>query len=230
MKLLIDIWEFFFPRYCVICGKRLLQEEKHLCLNCFCSLPRTHFHRLPNNPIEKCLWGKIPVARASAFLYYARGSDVRSLLYELKYYGNHRIGYDFGKCMAEELISSGFFEGIDCIIPVPLHHQKRKKRGYNQSEMLAKGISEITCIPICSGVLKRTSYTDTQTHKNSFERWENVKDVFNYVPGTALPGKHVLLVDDVLTTGATLVACADALEQIAGLQVSVLTLAWAGDS
>ena len=135
-----------------------------------------------------------------------------------------------GRCMAEELLPSGFFEGIDCIIPVPLHVQKLQSRGYNQSEVLAEGLSEVTHIPICTGVLKRVCYTETQTHKNHFERWENVREVFEYVSASDLTDKHILLVDDVMTTGATLVACADALGQVSGLQVSVLTLAWASDS
>lgn len=230
MNLLIDLWELFFPRYCVVCGKRLLLEEKHLCLACYCALPRTRFHTLPGNEIEKCLWGKCPVNRASAFLHYAKGGIVKKLLFELKYYGNPQIGRYLGRCMAEELLPSGFFEGIDCIIPVPLHVQKQRSRGYNQSEVLAEGLSEITHIPICKEALKRVNYTETQTHKNHFERWENVRDVFEYVPVADLTDKHVLLVDDVMTTGATLVACADALGRVSGLQVSVLTLAWASDS
>lgn len=230
MKLLIDIWEFFFPRYCVVCGKRLLLEEEFLCLECLCALPRTRFHMLSGNEIEKSLWGKFQVERASAFLYYAKGGDVRKLLYELKYYGNRDIGVYLGKCMAEEMLSSGFFNGVDCIVPVPLHLEKLSSRGYNQSEALAEGLSAILQVPVCRGLLRRTKYTETQTHKNNFERWENVKDVFEYIPLADFPFKHVLLVDDVLTTGATLVACADALGQIEGLHISVLVLAWAADS
>ncbi len=230
MKLLGDVWNFFFPRYCAVCGKRLLRGESYLCLNCLCSLPRTRLHLLPENEIEKGLWGKFPVERASAFLFYAKGGKVRDLLFELKYFGNPDIGKFLGRCMAEEITPSGFFDGIDYIIPVPLHRKKLKMRGYNQSEMLAEGLSEIIHIPVCKDVLVRTQYTDTQTHKSSFGRWESVRDVFGYLPAVDLTGKHILLVDDVLTTGATLVACADALNGVKDLRISVLALAWASDS
>ena len=230
IALLNDVWEFFFPRYCVVCGKRLLLGEEHLCLDCLCALPRIRFHNQENNEIAKLLWGKMPVERAYAFLYYSKGGDVRKLLFQLKYYGNQKIGYFMGRCMAKELISTGFFGGIDGIIPVPLHDKKRKSRGYNQSELLAEGISSVVRIPLLKDVLRRKQYTETQTHKSNYERWNNVLDVFEGVSFERLSNKHVLLVDDVLTTGATLVACADALRGAEGIRISVLTLAWAAES
>ena len=230
MTLLSDVWEFFFPRYCVVCGKRLLQGEEHLCLECLCTLPRIHFRSQENNEIAKLLWGKMPIERASAFLYYSKGGDVRELLFQLKYYGNQKIGYFMGRCMAMELFSTGFFDGIEGIIPVPLHDKKRKSRGYNQSELLAEGISSVVKIPLFKDVLRRKQYTETQTHKSNYERWANVMDVFEGVSLERLSCKHVLLVDDVLTTGATLVACADAFSGVEGMRISVLTLAWAAES
>ena len=230
MRLLNDIWELFFPRCCVICGKRLLQGEEHLCLDCLCALPRIRFYSLGNNEMAKLLWGKMPIERASAFLYYSKGGDVRELLYQLKYYGNQEIGHFLGRCMAKELLSSGFFDGIEGIVPVPLHDKKRKSRGYNQSELLSEGISYATNIPVWPNVLRRKQYTETQTRKGNYERWNNVSDVFECVADVNFSGKHILLVDDVLTTGATLVACADALKGIEGMRISVLTLAWAAES
>lgn len=230
MALLNDVWEFFFPRYCVVCGKRLLMGEEHFCLDCLCALPRIRFHNQENNEIAKLLWGKMPVERAYAFLYYSKGGDVRELLFQLKYYGNQKIGYFMGRCMAKELISTGFFGGIDGIIPVPLHDKKRKSRGYNQSELLAEGISSVVRIPLLKDVLRRKQYTETQTRKSNYERWNNVQDVFESVSLERLSNKHVLLVDDVLTTGATLVACADAFRGVEGIRISVLTLAWAAES
>ena len=227
MSLWSDLWELFFPRCCLLCGKRLLNGEEHLCFQCLSELPRTNLHLKIGSEMEKCLWGKLPIERASAFLFYTKGSDVRKLLFEIKYYGNADLGCFLGRCMARELYPTGFFKGIDGIVPVPLHPQKLDKRGYNQSEMLAKGIASVVNIPVVSHWLVRTQNTETQTHKGNYERWVNVKDVFGCPSKNDLFGKHILLVDDVMTTGATIVACADALKQIPGLRISVLTLAWA---
>lgn len=224
-----DLWELFFPRVCLICGKRLLKEEEHLCFRCLSGLPRTRMHLKADNEVEKCFWGKFPIERASAFLFYAKGGEVRKLLFSLKYYGNSDLGCFLGRCMAQELLSSGFFKGVDYIVPVPMHPRKRKERGYNQSEMLAQGLSSVTGIPVAPHLLVKTQHVGSQTRKGNYERWMNVKDVFECPLGEELENKHVLLVDDVLTTGATVVACADALGNIPGLQISVLTLAWAND-
>lgn len=228
MSVWIDLWELFFPRYCVVCGHRLSKNEEFLCVSCLVRLPRTNYHLHPDNKLEKNLWGKIPLEHATAFLYYGQESDSQKLLYELKYYGNSNLGVFLGRWMASELRSSGMFQGIDCIVPVPLHVKKVRKRGYNQSEMLAQGISSVTGIPVCSQSLVRRQYTDTQTKKGVFARWMNVQDVFECTSLEAFEGKHILLVDDVVTTGATLVACADALAGASRLRVSVLALALAG--
>ena len=220
-----SLWELFFPRCCVVCGRRIHQGEQFLCLHCLLSLPRTHYHTSAENEVEKDFWGKLPIQRASAFLYYAKGSIVRKLLYELKYYGNKEIGEALGAVMATEMRSSGFFDGIDYIIPVPLHPKKQRQRGYNQSECIAKGIAAVTHLPILTNRLLRSHYTNTQTHKSSYERWQNMSGMFTCPQIDGLSGKHVLLVDDVLTTGATLVACGDALRAVKDIQISVLTLA-----
>lgn len=228
MSIWIDLWELFFPRICVVCGERLAKSEEYLCFKCLSGLPRANTQVIKG--MEKGLWGKLPVERADAFLYYTKGGDVRKLLYELKYYRNPQIGRFLGRCMAMELKPAGFFDGIDYIIPVPLHSKKFRKRGYNQSEMLADGISLAAGCEVLSGALLRSSDTETQTRKGYYERWMNVKDVFAYVPVKDLSGKHVLLVDDVFTTGATIVACADALKKIPDIRISVLTLALAGEN
>lgn len=230
MNLLTDFWELFFPRCCAICGKRLLGSEEQLCFHCLSALPRTQFHLSEENELAQSLWGKLAIVRAGAFLHYAKGGSVQRLLYELKYYGNSRLGRFLGRCMATELLPCGFFDGMDWIIPVPLHAKKRKLRGYNQSEMLAEGLSWVSRVPMLQKVVVRRQFTETQTRKGNYERWENVKDAFEYTSCVDLRNKHVLLVDDVWTTGATLVACADALKGIPGLQISILTLAWAGET
>jgi ComF family protein len=228
MTVLTDLWQLFFPRCCLLCGKRLLKGEEHACFRCLVSLPRTHLQK--ENELEKSLWGKLPIERANAFLFYAKGGDVRKLLFELKYYGNADLGHFLGRCMASELIPSGFFKDIDCIIPVPLHVRRQRKRGYNQSELLAEGIASVTHVPLSKHLLVRSKDIETQTHKGNYERWENVREVFECLSPEELKNKHILLVDDVLTTGATIVACSDALAKIPGLRISVLTLAWAGNT
>ena len=226
--LLTDLWQLFFPRSCLLCGQPLQKGEEHICFRCLVALPRTHLQK--ENELEKSLWGKLPIERANAFLFYAKGGDVRKLLFELKYYGNADLGRFLGRCMASELLPSGFFNDMDCIVPVPLHARKQKKRGYNQSEVLAEGIASVTNIPMAKHLLARSKDIETQTHKGNYERWENVRDVFECLSPEELTGKHILLVDDVLTTGATIVACSDALGKIPGLQISILTLAWAGST
>ena len=229
MSLWTDLWNLFFPSCCLICGRTLLEGEEHVCFHCLSELPRTQMHWQRDNEVEKCFWGKIPVERASAFLYYSRGGDVKELLAALKYRGRSSLGHFLGRCMATELLFSGFYQGIDCIVPVPLHPRKQKRRGYNQSEVLAEGISAITGIPVFPHLLYRNQDTHTQTHKGGRERWASVGNVFGCKEPGLLEDKHVLLVDDVLTTGATMVACADALGQVPGLRISVLTLALSGD-
>ncbi len=198
-------------------------------MHCLAGLPRTNFHQLKDNQVEKNLWGKLPVERATSFLYYTKGGDVSRILYELKYHGYKEVGEVMGRIAAAELSSSVFFKDIDYLIPVPLHKKRQRWRGYNQSEWIAFGISKITGIPVLAGALKRNIYTETQTHKGLFGRWENVKDIFSCTDPASLQGKHILLVDDVLTTGATLVACADALKDVPGVRISVFTLACAGE-
>ncbi len=228
MTLLTDLWQLFFPRCCLLCGQPLRKGEEHICFRCLVALPRTHLQK--ENELEKSLWGKLPIERGNAFLFYAKGGDVRKLLFELKYYGNADLGRFLGRCMASELLPTGFFNDIDCIVPVPLHARKQRKRGYNQAEVLAEGIASVVNVPLAKHLLVRSKDIETQTHKGNYERWENVRDVFECLSPEDLTDKHILLVDDVLTTGATIVACSDALEKIPGLRISILTLAWAGST
>ncbi len=229
MSIWTDLWNLFFPRCCVACGRLLATPEEVLCVHCLAGLPRTDFHRQKDNKMEQNFWGKFPVERATSYLHYTKGGAVSRILYDLKYHGYKEIGEAMGRMAAAELLSSGFFEGVDILIPVPLHKRRQRWRGYNQSEWIARGLSKITGIPLHADWMTRSRYTETQTHKGQYGRWENVQDLFACTSPAALQGKHVLLVDDVLTTGATLVACADALKDIPGLRISVFTLARAGE-
>lgn len=228
MNLITDIRDFFFPRLCVVCGTQLKQSEEKICLPCMAGLPHAALGNTPGNAMERCFWGRFPVERASAMFYYAKDGDVAQILYAMKYHGRKDVCATMGRLMAEELVHSGFFDGISYLIPVPLHPARLRQRGYNQSERLAHGVSAVTGIPVLADAVARTRNNTTQTHQGSFSRWANTEGLFQATAASArLSHKHVLLIDDVLTTGATLTACADALSGIEGLHVSVLTLAWA---
>lgn len=221
-----SFWSLLFPRCCVVCGSPLSRGEECLCTCCNINLPRAGFHLRKDNPVECLFWGRIPgLKRASSFLFYRKGSDSRRILHLLKYGGYKELGEVMGRYMAAELSSGGFFDGVDMIIPVPLHRKKQKLRGYNQSEWIARGIASVTGIPLCAECMIREKNTETQTRKSTFERWENVEGIFRLCDTVHFEGKHVLLVDDVLTTGATTVACASAFARVSGIRISVLTLA-----
>ena len=221
-----SFWSLLFPRCCVVCGSPLSRGEECLCTCCNINLPRTGFHLRKDNPVECLFRGRIPgLKRASSFLFYRKGSDFRRILHMLKYGGYKELGEVMGRYMSAELSSGEFFDGVDMIIPVPLHRKKQKLRGYNQSEWIARGIASVTGIPLCAECMIREKNTETQTRKSTFERWENVEGIFRLCDTVHFEGKHVLLVDDVLTTGATTVACASAFAGVSGIRISVLTLA-----
>ena len=221
-----SFWSLLFPRCCVVCGSPLSRGEECLCTCWHLNLPRTGFHLRKDNPVECLFWGRIPgLKRASSFLFYRKGSDFRRILHLLKYGGYKELGEVMGRYMSAELSSGEFFDGVDMIIPVPLHRKKQKLRGYNQSEWIARGIASVTGIPLCAECMIREKNTETQTRKSTFERWENVEGIFKLCDTVHFEGKHVLLVDDVLTTGATTVACASAFARVSGIRISVLTLA-----
>lgn len=214
-----------FPRCCVVCGQPLAKGEECICTVCNIKLPRTNYHLRKDNPVERLFWGQIPLERATSFFFYEKGSDFRLILHRLKYGGQKEIGAIMGRYMAAELLSSHFFQGIDVIIPIPLHKKKQQIRGYNQSEWIARGITAVTGIPIDTESILRKKNTETQTHKSILERRDNVEGIFELQRPEALVGKHILIVDDVLTTGSTTLACASCLVKVEGIRISILTLA-----
>ena len=227
-NILIDLRDFFFPRLCVVCGKKLLSQEEEVCLNCLLDLPKTHFLNTPGNEMESRLWAIPIVRRASALYYYAKGGSLSRILRGMKYQHRKSLCVCMGRLIASELLSSGFFDRIDYLIPVPLHPARLRQRGYNQSELLALGISQTTGIPLALDVLRRIHNNTTQTHKSSSERWQNAEGLFSPTQEAGkLRNKHVLLVDDVFTTGATLSACIIALSSVESIQASIVTLAYA---
>lgn len=214
-----------YPNICLICGENLLKNEEQICLNCLNEIPRTNFHNQLNNPIEKRFWGKVRVEHASSFFFFTKGSPFQKLLHELKYKQNKEIGHIMGKYAAIDLLSNANYESINLIVPIPLHPKKMAKRGYNQSELICNGISQVFNKPVHTQSLVRTTNTNTQTRKSVFERYKNTEGIFDVVNKEVFKHKHILLVDDVLTTGSTLEAAIVALQQCEGVKISVFTLA-----
>ena len=221
----VDFIDLMFPNLCVVCGNNLQKNEHQLCLSCLVDIPRTNYHLIEENPIEKRFWGKVPVYRATSYFFFQKGSSFQKLLHILKYKGNNEIGLIMGKYAAVDLLDAPDFASIDLIIPVPLHPKKQKLRGYNQSEWIGKGISVILNKPQDTSTLIRVKENPSQTRKSVYERFENTEGIFKLSDSTILEGKHVLLVDDVLTTGSTLEACILALLETEGIKISVFTLA-----
>lgn len=213
------------PRQCVVCGQRLAVSEEVICSKCNLHLPRTGFQTdALENDMAKMLWGRIPVERVAALFYYEAHAASANIIYHLKYHDQPEIGRVMGRMAAREFRDSGFFDGIDAIVPVPLAKNRQRQRGYNQSKEIAEGIGEVTGLPIYNKVVLRTGFKESQTRMSRWDRNENVADVFQLTDGRRISGKHLLLVDDVVTTGATVVACARELLKTEGVRVSVLSL------
>ena len=224
-----SILNLFYPRVCAACGDSLHKNEETVCLKCRYTLPRTSYELNPDNPLMQIFYGRVKFHAVTACFFFAKSGKVQRLIHQLKYKGNKEAGIFLGQQIGESIKEAPLFQGIDYLIPVPLHPKREKKRGYNQSLIIAQGISEVTGIPIGDKYLVRAVYTETQTKKSAEERFKNVKDIFELRFADELKGKHVLLVDDVLTTGATLESCAHQLENIPGIMISAATAACAGN-
>ncbi|MDX8338109.1 phosphoribosyltransferase family protein [Draconibacterium sp. IB214405] len=222
-----DVLGLFFPELCVTCGRRLVSQETFLCFDCWEDLPVTNFHLKTDNKVAQLFWGRVDISAATAFFSYKKGSRYQQLIHFVKYKGLKELGYETGKKFGFQLLESPDFAAVDVIIPVPLHSRKAKKRGYNQSEWIARGVAEVLEKPVDTKTLHRKVFTLTQTKRNRYERWQNVETVFGLSDPKGIENKHVLLVDDVVTTGATLEACAIHLLKVPGTKVSIATLAFA---
>jgi len=218
--------ELFFPRLCVTCNRKLYTDEKYLCLHCILELPKTNFHTDSQNKVAQLFWGRVPVEHVTAWLFFRKGSRYQRLIHFLKYKGMKEIGEEMGNRFGQDILHSCFGD-VDLIVPVPLHEKKLKQRGYNQSEHIAKGMAEGLKKPMIPGNLIRVRSTDTQTRKGRFQRWQNVEGVFMVADPDALAGRHILLTDDVITTGSTLEAAVQALLISGVAKVSIAALAFA---
>jgi ComF family protein len=229
IRLLKDFIGLFYPEVCITCGEGLAEKEEFLCTSCFYKLPRTDYHNHPDNVLHRIFYGRAEIQAATAYCFFTKGGIVQDLVHEIKYKGKKELGICFGKWYGQDLKNVPPFSELDYIVPVPLHPKKLKRRGYNQSACFAEGLSQVMRVPVLENGIKRQKDTETQTNKSRFSRWENVKDVFAVENKEQLAGKNVLIVDDIITTGATIEACIHALNDAAVKSVSVASIGYVTD-
>lgn len=223
--ILQNLLSFFYPRICISCHDALKLHENFFCLRCLHNFPETKFHEFEYNPLIYNFMGRVNVEQVFSFLFYKKGNCVQQILHEIKYKGGKDLAKFMGQYYGTQLNLSSKMEDIDLIIPIPLHKNKEKKRGYNQSEWISMGLSDALGKPYVTDILIRKEHTATQTKKSRFNRWENVKNVFEVKEESKIAHKHVLICDDVLTTGATMEAAIVKILAVEGVKVSVVTIA-----
>jgi len=221
-----DFLWMMYPSLCAACGRPLFHGEDCICTPCRFHLPRTGFHLIDENPVVKHFWGKANVKGATAYYYFSKGERVQQLIHHLKYKGRKDVGIFIGFLMGNELQNS-VFNSIDVVVPVPLHASKLKKRGYNQSDCFAEGLANGLKKELSVSMLERVEATETQTRKHRFERFRNVDNIFRVADEQSANGRKILLVDDVITTGSTLISCAEALLKVPGTTVYIAAIACA---
>lgn len=222
-----DFVSLIYPRICSGCGSDVLTDQHLLCWSCLHALPFTNFEHQRNNPVENIFTGRIPIEKASSLLYFGKNSIVQRLIHQLKYKGNKSLGTLLGNMIGEAIRNAGWQEQIDFIVPMPLNKRKEMRRGFNQAGILAAGVSEIISKPVATNAVIRNIFTETQTVKSRTERWKNMEQAFMLTDKNALENKHILLIDDIVTTGATLEACGQILLQAQNTTLSIATLAFA---
>ncbi len=234
MKLLREIKDSLlhltFPHICEGCCSDLLDKDQSLWMHCLSLLPQTAFHLHPNNPVEEIFWGRLPIVNAMAQYYFTKESLMQRLMHRFKYRSNKELCWFLGRLMGYALIESSRFQIADVLVPLPLFPEKERKRGYNQAAILCEGIAEVMQKPILKNAIIRTHNTESQTKKTRIERWQNMEGRFEVIDAEGIRGKHVLLVDDVVTTGATLEACGRAIVQAPEVRISIATLCFSSES
>lgn len=222
-----DFIGLFFPRICEGCGNLLFINENTLCTRCITKLPKTNFHKFRDNPVMENFHGKIKAASATSFLYYAKAGRVQQMIHNFKYRSKLEVGRILGGMFATDLASSPYFEGVEIIIPIPLHWTKMKIRGFNQSEIIARAMAKTLDAQVETDVLLRPFATETQTRKTRIERVENVSGKFQLKNPEKIANKHILLLDDVITTGSTMESCAVLVNRVEGAKLSIASLGFA---
>ena len=217
------VLHLLFPHVCAGCGSDILHEESVLCMKCIDAMPETNFELHPNNPVEKTFWGRLPLTGATAQFYFTKESLMQHLMHQFKYKGNKELGMQLGKIMGEQIKKSARFEA-DALVPLPLFAAKEKRRGYNQAAILCEGMAEAMNLTVLDKIISRPRHTETQTKKGRIERWKNMEGKFILSDADAIKNMHLLLVDDVVTTGATLEACGNELLKAENVRLSIATL------
>lgn len=225
--MLKNFLQLIYPNICICCHNHLVASENYVCTGCLLSLPLTNFHQVPGNNLEKVFWGRVSVQKAIAMLFYKKGGKTAKLLHALKYHDNPEIALFLGRFYGTFLNEFVLQNNIKAVVAIPLHKKKLNMRGYNQSEMLCLGLAETLGIENLSSAITRTKFTQTQTKKSRLERSENVNNVFEITNEAIFENKHILLIDDVVTTGATIESCAAQFQKINNCKVSIGALAFA---
>ena len=224
-----DLLLLAFPNNCLVCSRSLMNDEKDICFSCMDSFPETYYHISQDNPVAQHFWGRVPLAHAAAYLYVRDGNMTQDMIHLLKYKGKKKVGIKLGRLYGYKMKEEGsLYHDIDLIVPVPLHANRQRQRGFNQSDLFAQGLSEILGVPYATDVMTRTIETVSQTKRTRYDRWENVEGIFTLSQSAKVKGKHILLVDDVITTGATIESCVTTLMTGEDVTVSVAAIATAG--
>lgn len=223
-----DLLNLFYPKICQICENILVKNERIICTSCLHELPVINFQDNNENPVEKVFYGRMKVENATALLLFHKKGSVQKLIHQLKYKGHKEIGGFLGSWIGAELVTSGKFNDVDAVIPVPLHKKKRRARGFNQVEDFGSEVAKALKVPYVDNVLLKTSFSTTQTIKARLARWGNIEETFVLANPERIKNLHLLLVDDIITTGATLEACATVLKEAGGIKISIATMAVAG--
>jgi ComF family protein len=221
-----DFAHIFFPHVCEGCGSDIVNNDSVLCAECFSSLPGTGFIKEAGNPVEKIFHGRLNVQAAASAYYFTKHSLLQRLILQLKYFNNKEIGFYLGKLLGYQAATVERFNDADVIIPLPLNARKERKRGYNQAAVIAEGLTSIWTKPVLHDTAHRVRFTETQTRKDRIARWQTMEGAFTTSNNELLKDKHVLLIDDIITTGATLEACGEQILKIPGTKLSILTIAY----
>jgi len=216
-----SVLHLLFPHVCSGCGSDLLSEESFLCMRCLAEMPETNFHLYANNPVEKIFWGRLPLASATAHYYFNKESLMQRLMHQLKYKGDKELGRQLGRLIGSDLLKTERFSGVDALIPLPLFATREKRRGYNQATVLCEGIAEVIHAAVLTDVIIRSRQTESQTKKGRVERWENMDGKFELLDPEEIENKHIWLIDDIITTGATLEACGQELIKATNVRLSI---------